>query len=68
VPIMAPLPALIARIVCLCSGKPPVHRFKESYVRALGCRDWLMFEDVPPQIAMAALSKVGQSPERIEIR
>jgi hypothetical protein len=68
VPVKTPLPAVVARTVCLCSGKPPVHRSAESLVRGLDCQDWLMFEDVPPQIAMAALSKVGQSPTRVEIR
>ena len=68
VPVKAPLPAIVARTICLCSGKPPIHRSSESLVQDLGCDDWLMFEDVPPQIAMAALSKVGQSPTRVEIR
>lgn len=68
VPVRTPLPAVVARTVCLCSGKPPLHRSKDSLVGGLDCQDWLMFEDVPPQIAMAALSKVGQSPARVEIR
>lgn len=68
VPVRTPLPTIVARTVCLCSGRPPIHRSKESLVRGVDCDDWLMFEDVPPQIAMAALSKVGQSPRRAEIR
>lgn len=68
VPVKIPLPVVVARTVCLCSGKPPVHRSKDSLVCGLDCQDWLMFEDVPPQIALAALSKVGQSPARVEIR
>jgi len=68
VPVKVPLPTVVARTVCLCSGKPPVHRTKECLVQGLNCQDWLMFEDVPPQIAVAALSKVGQSPVRVEIR
>jgi hypothetical protein len=69
VPVKIPLPTVIARIVCLCSGKAPVHRTKEPLMqRSLNCQDWLMYEDVPPQIAIAALSKVGQSPARVEIR
>ncbi|MGO9571937.1 MAG: hypothetical protein ACLP5H_30810 [Desulfomonilaceae bacterium] len=68
VPVKVPLPTVVARTVCLCSGKSPLHRSKECLVRGLDCLDWLMFEDVPPQIAVAALSKVGQSPARVEIR
>lgn len=68
VPVKVPLPTVVARTVCLCSGKSPVHRAKECLVQGLDCQDWLMFEDVPPQIAVAALSKVGQSPARVEIR
>jgi len=68
VPVKAPLPTVVARTVCLCSGKPPAHRSGESLLQGLACDDWLMFENVPPQIAMAALSKVGQSPTRMEIR
>jgi len=68
VPVKVPLPTVVARTVCLCSGKSPVHWTKECLVQGLDCRDWLMFEDVPPQIAVAALSKVGQSPARVEIR
>jgi len=68
VPVRTPLPSVIARTVCLCSGKPPLHISGEQLVADWECRDWLMFEDVPPQIAMAALSKVGQSPARVEIR
>jgi hypothetical protein len=68
VPVKVPLPTVVARTVCLCSGKSPVHRTKECLVQGLDCQDWLMFEDVPPQIAVAALSKVGQSPARVEIR
>lgn len=67
-PVKIPLPTVVARTVCLCSGKSPVHRTKEYLVQGLDCQDWLMFEDVPPQIAVAALSKVGQSPARVEIR
>lgn len=68
VPLKVPLPTVVARTVCLCSGKSPVHRAKECLVQGLDRHDWLMFEDVPPQIAVPALSKVGQSPARVEIR
>jgi hypothetical protein len=68
VPVKVPLPGLVARTICLCSGKPPIYRFNENLMRGLECRDWLMFEDVPPQIAWPALSKVGQNPARVEIR
>lgn len=68
VPVKTPLPTVVARTVCLCSGKPPVHWSKAPLVENLNCQDWLMYEDVPPQIAMAALSKVGQSPTRINIQ
>ncbi|MEA1864813.1 MAG: hypothetical protein U9N46_06410 [Euryarchaeota archaeon] len=67
VPVKTPLPAVVARTVCLCSGKPPVRQSKDFLMCGLDCQDWLMFEDVPPQIAVAALSKVGQSPARVEI-
>jgi len=68
VPVKLPLPTVIARTLCLCSGKPPSHLAKECLVPKLDCQDWLMFEDTPPQIAMAALSKVGQTPALVEIR
>ena len=68
IPVKTPLPSVIARSICLCSGKPPVHRSAEALVRGSECKDWLIFEGVPPQIAVAALSKVGQSPARVEIR
>jgi len=68
VPIKVPLPGVVARTVCLCSGKPPVNRYSENLVRGLDCRNWLMFQDVPPQIAWAALSKVGQTPARVDVR
>ena len=68
IPVKAPLPSVIARSVCLCSGKPPVYRSAEALISGCECTDWLMFEGVPPQIAITALSKVGQSPARIEIR
>ncbi|MBI4773311.1 MAG: hypothetical protein HY788_03865 [Deltaproteobacteria bacterium] len=68
VPIKIPLPTIVARAVCLCSGKSPVHRANEFLVQGFECQDWLMFEDVPPQIAVAALAKVGQSPARAEIK
>ncbi len=68
VPVKVPLPGVVARTVCLCSGKPPVCRSIEGLVPGVGCQDWLMFEDVPPPIALSALSKVGQTPARVEIR
>jgi len=68
IPVGIPLPSVIARSVCLCSGRPPIHRSADALVPGYECRDWLIFEDVPPQIALAALSKVGQTPTKIEIR
>lgn len=68
VPVKMPLPGVVARTVCLCSGKPPVCRNIEGLMRGVDCRDWLMFEDVPPPIALSAMSKVGQNPARVEIR
>jgi hypothetical protein len=68
VPVKVTLPGVVARTVCLCSGKPPVCRSIEGLVRGVDCQDWLMFEDVPPPIALSALSKVGQTPARVEIR
>lgn len=68
IPLRIPLPTVIARSVCLCSGRPPVHRSAVALVPGCDYRDWLMFEDVPPQIAIAALSKVGQTPEKLLIR
>jgi hypothetical protein len=68
VPVKVPLPGVVARTVCLCSGKPPVCRSIEGLLRGVDCQDWLMFEDVPPPIALSALSKVEQTPARVEIR
>lgn len=68
VPVKMPLPSVVARSICLCSGQPPVYLSRNSLVQGFDCEDWLMFEDVPPQIAIAALSKIGQSPARVEIR
>jgi hypothetical protein len=62
VPLKIPLPSVIARSICLCSGRPPVCTAGTSFVPGCECTDWLMFEGVPPQIALAALSKVGQAP------
>ena len=62
VPVEVPLPAIIARVVCLCSGQPPTHLRRQGLVSGVDCSDWLVFEAVPPQIAMEALSKVGQRP------
>ncbi|HMP90811.1 MAG TPA: hypothetical protein PJ991_11460 [Kiritimatiellia bacterium] len=67
VPVRAPIPGVVARTVCLCSGKPPIYRSIERLVRGIDCQDWLMFEDVPPPIALSALSKVGQTPAQVEI-
>lgn len=68
IPVRIPLPSVISRAVCLCSGQPPVHKSGEKLVPGCECADWLMYEDVPPQIALVALSKVGQIPARVEIR
>jgi len=68
IPVRIPLPSVISRTVCLCSGKPPVHKSGEALVPGCECTDWLMYEDVPPQIALVALSKVGQIPAKVEIR
>ncbi len=67
IPVKIPLPTVVARTVCLCSGKPPVQRSRDPLIHGLKCQDWLMYENVPPQIAFAALSKVGQSPARVKI-
>jgi hypothetical protein len=68
VPVKLPLPGVVAKIICLCSGKPPVLTIKDSLVPRVVCRDWLMFDEVPPQIAIPALAKVGQSPLNTEIK
>ena len=68
VPVRTPLPSVIARSVCLCSGKPPVYHYRGGLVHDCGCKDWLLFDGVPPQIAVAALSKLGLSPVKVEIR
>ena len=68
VPVKTPLPVIVSRALCLCSGKPPVPLHREFLVRGLDCSIWLCFENVPPQIAIAALSRVGQHPERVEIQ
>lgn len=68
IPIKVPLPGVVARTVCLCSGKPPVHCQMENLLPGKDYQDWLMFEEVPPQIAWAALSKVGQAPARVDIQ
>jgi hypothetical protein len=67
VPIKVPLPTVVARAICLCSGRPPRYLQQEGLIHGLNCSDWLLFDNVPPQIALAALSKVGQSPERADI-
>jgi hypothetical protein len=68
VPVRIPLPGVVAKIVCLCSGKPPVHTIKDSLVPGITCKDWLIFEEVPPQITIPAMTKVGQSPVHVEIK
>ena len=67
VPVKVPLPSVVARAICLCSGQPPRNLQREGLIPGLNCSDWLMFDNVPPQVALAALSKVGQSPEKAEI-
>ncbi len=67
VPVTVPLPTIVARTVCLCSGNPPIYLFRPALLRSCACDDWLMFEDVPPQIAIAAMAKVGQSPVMVDI-
>lgn len=67
VPLHAPLPALISRILCLCSGKPLIHLRREGLIPAVVCSDWILFDQVPPQIAIPALSKVGQTPIKRDI-
>ncbi|MFX0114508.1 MAG: hypothetical protein ACFFB3_08165 [Candidatus Hodarchaeota archaeon] len=61
VPLYAPLPVLITRALCLCLGSPPKYLQQDNLIPDLTCSDWILFEEVPPQIAMLALSKVGQS-------
>ena len=68
VPVKTPLPGIVARAMCLCSGRPPIYLCSKSLVRGIDCADWLMFDEVPPRIALAALSKVGQSPQRVDIQ
>ena len=68
VPVKAPLPGIVARALCLCSGRPPVYLYRRSLVSDFDCSDWLKFDGVPSQIALAALSKVGQSPQRVDIQ
>ena len=68
VPVKTPLPGIVARALCLCSGQPPIYLCSRSLVRGIDCADWLMFNGVPPQIALPALSKVGQSPQRVDIQ
>ncbi len=62
VPVTAPLPALIARAVCLCSGQPPTHLKRDGLLPHISCSHWLVFSGVPPQIAMTAMAKAGQTP------
>ncbi|MEE8208263.1 MAG: hypothetical protein V3T88_04820 [Nitrosomonadaceae bacterium] len=62
VPLKNPFPALIARAVCLCSGQPPEYLSRTGLVSGTPCEDWLMYKQVPPQIAKEALTKVGQVP------
>jgi len=68
VPVTTPLPTLVAKTVCMCSGRSPIHWTQDHLVQGVACNNWLMFKDVPPQIAEAALSKVGQSPVRVDIQ
>lgn len=67
VPLKVPLPPLIGRTVCLCSGKPPTYLHQPGLITGVNCSDWLMFEDVPPQIAITALSKIGQTSILVDI-
>jgi hypothetical protein len=67
-PARIPLPTIISRIICLCSGNPPIYAKMELLSLGIKCNDWLIFNDVPPQIAIPALAKVGQKPAHIDIK
>jgi hypothetical protein len=62
VPLKAQLPTVIARALCLCTGLPAIHLNREGLVPQIRCSDWIVYDGIPPQIAVTALSKIGQAP------
>lgn len=61
VPLKMQLPALMARSICLSSGRPPVYTSGETFSELGSYNDWLTFQSVPPQIARLVLLKLGQA-------
>jgi hypothetical protein len=66
VPAVAPLPRLLARALCLGSGEAPRLIVGD---RRTGLRDYLVFCDIPPEIAdkVAQRLGVGFAPQTINI-
>jgi hypothetical protein len=56
VPVVAPLPRLLARALCLCSGMAPFLLHEE---RHSGFRDYFIFSEIPPEIANKVAEKLG---------
>ncbi len=56
VPMAAPLPRLLARSLCLCSGLAPTLLKGD---RRKGTRDALVFSEIPPEIADKLAQKLG---------
>lgn len=56
VPTAAPLPRILARALCLCSGYVPSVLIGD---RRKGLRDYLVFADVPAEVADKVTQKLG---------
>jgi len=58
VPVKVPLPRLLARALCLCSGMPPLQIDLE---RVFGSREFTVFTDVPSEVAFKVADKLGSA-------
>lgn len=59
VPVSVPLPRLLARSLCLCSGFLPVRKTLEG---ERGKRSWLVYQSVPPPVAQLVCDRIEQTP------
>lgn len=58
VPSHVPLPRILARALCLCSGVPPIESARKQ---SNGLRAHMFFRDVPREIALKVADKLGST-------
>lgn len=66
VPTSVPLPRLLARSLCLCSGFLPARKtLEEQDGKTL---PWLVFQSVPPPVVKLVCDRIGQTPVPLTYR